>query len=186
MARLVAVVVAVTLACGCQTYRGSKTVALGGSAVMLGALIIGGSAASSDSDVRGTDAMVGFLVIGGMIALLGLAGMAVHSASDAPPPPMIMPPPPPDYAMPQQPDDNRRRAAWDLTQQARTAAHANDCPRVAYLAQRVIELDRPTFETVFSRDPFIVKCAPKPPQDPPPRIPIPPLDPTPPPDPPPP
>jgi hypothetical protein len=80
--------------------------------------------------------------------------------------------------------DRRRRAAWDLTQQARTAAHANDCARVAYLAQRVIELDRPTFETVFSRDPYIVKCAPKRPQDPPPAIPIPPLDPTPPPDPP--
>jgi hypothetical protein len=204
MARLIAVVLAVGLACGCQTYRGSKTVAYTGGAVMLGSLVIGGSAIGRDSgsDRDATEAMVGFLVIGGIIALCGLAGMAVYDSDQNPmygsaPPPM-MGSPPPMMAPPMQPQppppvdpqgsdlERKRRAAWDLTQQARTAAHANDCPRVAYLAQRVIELDRGTFDTVFSTDPYIVKCAPKPPQDPARRIPIPPLNPTPPPDPPPP
>jgi hypothetical protein len=199
MPRLYAVIVAVTLTCGCQTYGGSKAVAYTGGAVMAGALIIGVSASSDSSDRDGTEAMVGFLVIGGLIALCGLAGMAVHGSDHgnqpialAPPPPMMGPPmvaPPPMMQPPADPQandlDRKRRAAWDLTQQARNAAYANDCPRVAYLAQRVIELDRATFDTVFSRDPYIVKCAPKQPQEPQRNIPIPPLDPVPPPDPPP-
>jgi hypothetical protein len=191
MTRVIAVVIAVGLISGCTSSRASKsTVYLGGGVVFAGLLVAG------DADGNGDKKDAGFALIGTgvVIAALGVVGLLVFGTTElftggpsSPPPqqPVVMQPPPP-MADPQAADlDRKRRAAWDLTQQARTAAYANDCARVAYLAQRVIELDRGTFDTVFSRDQYIVKCAPKPPQDPPRSIPIPPLNPTPPPAPPP-
>lgn len=190
MTRVIAAVIAVGLMAGCTSSRASKgTVYLGGGIILAGLVVAG----DADGDRDRKDGGIALVATGAVIAALGVVGILVFGtaeliggpSSPPPPQPVVMQPPPP-MADPQAADlDRKRRAAWDLTQQARTAAYANDCPRVAYLAQRVIELDRGTFDTVFSRDPYIVKCAPKPPQDPPRSIPIPPLDPTPPPAPPP-
>lgn len=191
MTRVVAIVIALGITSGCTNSRQSKGVVYLGGGVVFAGLVVASEAESRD----GKDAALALVGTGVVIAALGVVGILVlgtaelvtGSGSSPPPPRMVVQPPPPVMADPQAADlDRKRRAAWDLTQQARTAAHANDCPRVAYLAQRVIELDRGTFDTVFSRDPYIVRCAPKPPQDPPRSIPIPPLNPTPPPAPPPP
>jgi hypothetical protein len=185
--RLIATVSALTLVAGCTTYKGSKDTAQVGGGLFMTTLIIGGSIADKSENISGKEAaqvMLPIMAIGAVIALVGLGGMAVHrigrTNEDVPvkPPPIMQPQPPPYVTVPDD-QDRKRRVAWDMTQQARTAAFQNDCQRVAYLAARVVEVDRPTFDNVFSRDPYIIKCAPvnQQPPEPPRAIPIPPLNP---------
>ena len=194
--RLIAGVTALALA-SCTTYKGSRDVARSGGALIGGTLLIGSIVADKDDDVSAGDAarvMIPLVVLGLGIMVLGLVGMGAHkvAGNDKPDPQVVTEAPPPVVVDPvaeqHATEERRRRAAWDMTQQARIAAHKGDCERVAYLAARVIEVDRPTFDNVFARDPFIVKCAPKPAPAPPPArsIPIPDLNPPIPPQPPPP
>jgi hypothetical protein len=185
--RLVALVTALALSAGCTSYKGSKDVASMGGGLIGGTLLIGIPIADK-TDASAEDAaavMVPLILIGLALGAIGIVGMGVHRiagddgkddqvvrVTEPPAPPPVDP-----VAQRMAEEERRRRAAWDMTQQARIAAHRNDCQRVAYLAQRVIEVDRPTFDNVFARDPYIVKCAPKPPPEPPRAIPIPPLDP---------
>ncbi len=183
--RLIAGVTALALA-SCTSYKGSRDVARSGGALIGGTLLIGSIVADKDDDVSAGDAarvMIPLVVLGLGIMVLGLVGMGAHkvAGNDQPEPQVVSEPPPPVVVDPvaeqRAAEERRRRVAWDMTQQARIAAHKGDCDRVAYLAARVIEVDRPTFDNVFARDPFIVKCAPKPAPEPPRAIPIPDLHP---------
>lgn len=184
MGRLVALVTAGALI-GCTTYKHSRDVAQLGGGLIGSTLIIGGLVADKNDDVTGKDAakvMIPLIVIGLGIAVLGLIGMGAHKVvgNDRGDPPVVTEPPPrpvDPVAERMAADERRRRAAWDMTQEARAAGYKGDCQRVAYLAARVIEVDRPTFDNVFSRDPYIVKCAPQPAPEPQRSIPIPPLNP---------
>jgi hypothetical protein len=198
MPRSIALVLLIAFGAGCHSRGQSKAAVYLGGGLMLGGVVIGSGGNGGDGEGAG----VALVASGAVLAAIGALGWLMSSAEDAiaapfralsqPSQPYVTAPPPLGTPPPMMVDPNaqlaadaerNRRAAWDLTQQARTAAFANDCARVAMLAQRVIELDRPTFESVFSRDPYIMTCSPPPP--PPPRsIPIPPLDPTPPPPPP--
>lgn len=84
----------------------------------------------------------------------GFGGLAVISAivfgvayGNLPPPPPP-PPPPPDH----------RPEAWAKTQEAQSAARANDCARVQQLATDVKALDGDFYTVVFARDVAIKNC----------------------------
>jgi hypothetical protein len=64
------------------------------------------------------------------------------------PPPTPPPPPPPD----------RKPEAWAKTQEAQSAARANDCVRVQQLGAEVQALDESFYVAVFARDVAIKNC----------------------------
>ena len=54
--------------------------------------------------------------------------------------------------------ERHRATAWDLTQQAATAAREQDCTQVQAIAPRVRELDFDFHASVFMRDVAIQRC----------------------------
>jgi len=160
--------VACALLAGCTSYKGSKEVAQVGGGLILGTAVVGGYVVEKTDVTLDDAAPTMFLLIGTgiVVGLLGVGGMIVHGiipddeqpkAATPPPPP---PPPLPDANM--MSTETRRRAAWDLLQAARIAGYRNDCPRVADLGARVIELDRAIYDEYFVRDPYVLRCTPPP------------------------
>lgn len=141
--------------------------------MVVAALLVGGCGAQAAKTRRRAELGIGISLAGvlatslviaaapgtkpeSIVVTAGFGGLAVASAivygiafsNEEPPPPVTAPPAPPD----------RKPEAWALTQQAQTAARANDCETVKRLSESVASLDVEFHTVVFSRDVAIAAC----------------------------
>ncbi len=82
-------------------------------------------------------------------------GPVIGQPPDAPPGAVGGPAP---QLTPEQMQTEARKQAWALTQQAQTAARANDCGTVLTLSGKVQTTDADFYDTVFIKDAAIRRC----------------------------
>jgi len=148
-ARLVAVLaIAIAAGAGCTTgqvrkaHRAGELATAGGLIGMLAC----GITASLDQTHEDTIMSVGFAFVP-----ISLVGALVYIATDHEATEEHAP------ATPTRRERNRA-AAWELTQQAATAARDEDCTQVQAIAPRVRDLDTDFHLVVFMRDVAIQRC----------------------------
>lgn len=140
--RLASPLLCLALAAGCGPHarRHAEYAAAASLAGVLGTSLVIAAAPGTKPTSIGVAIGFGAAAVGSTIAY------AIAASTEPPPPPA--PPPPSDH----------RGEAWALTQQAQSAARANDCATVEKLSAQVAALD-PDFHTVvFARDTAIARC----------------------------
>jgi hypothetical protein len=140
--RLASIVVSLSLVSGCGAHakRHAELAVAGSLAGVLATSLVIAAAPSTKP------ASIGVAIGFGGLAILSAVAYGIAAGTEPPPP--APPPPPPDH----------RGEAWSLTQQAQTAARANDCATVRQLSAQVAALDASFHAVVFSRDVAIAGC----------------------------